>query len=213
MRAYFNVLCLCLACSSTFAQKPHFDVSIDCCTVLNELYKYMAVDDKYKCTSPDTRCASLKLMQLFVNTSATTMLAAKQQGSDIVFSLPDGVELASLLVYAFFGRSVSPAAGTEMQMWLSYDTNINRIKFEDSPCNFNKNVYTTLVLSSVILLMFFIAVQVVSDEKANKKTEVQQKASEAIAFPKSEHGVLTQRRDTQLIFRPVSHTSSLRFTM
>ena len=37
--------------------------------------------------------------------------------------------------------------------------------FENSSCDFNKNVYTVLVLASVVLLMFFVAVQVVKNEE------------------------------------------------
>jgi hypothetical protein len=110
MRVFCHVLWfMCLVVHSTLVQTAHVDVSIDCCIVLNELYRYMAVDDKYKCTSPDTHCASLKLMQMFLNTSATTMHTARHQGSNLVFAMPTGSDLTPLLVYAFFGRSVSPA--------------------------------------------------------------------------------------------------------
>ena len=35
-------------------------------------------------------------------------------------------------------------------------------------CDFNKNIYTTLVLASISLLMFFIGVQVVAEKKSKQ---------------------------------------------
>ena len=70
-------------------------------------------------------------------------------------------DLEDLFVFAFFGRIASPAESTEVDLWLSYDTKHELIVFEDSTCDYNRNVYKLLVLSSIILLMFFIGVQVV----------------------------------------------------
>jgi hypothetical protein len=48
-------------------------------------------------------------------------------------------------------------------MWLSYDAKLNKIRFEESECELNRNVYTTLILASLVLLMFFVAISVVSN--------------------------------------------------
>ena len=153
--------CAVLAlCSGAAAQHT---LTLDCCMVLNKLYAYMKVTDGYKCTGPDTGCASVKLMQQFVSHTKTAVhdSGMRTNGSDIVLSIPSNRNLEDLFVFAFFGRAASPAESTEVDLWLSYDTTNELIVFEDSTCDYNRNVYTLLVLSSMILLMFFIGVQVV----------------------------------------------------
>ena len=123
----------------------------------------MKVTDSYKCTSPDTGCVSVKLVQQFINHTKAVVHCSSMhtQGSDIVLSMQSNHNLEDLFVFAFFGRIASPAESTEVDLWLSYDTKHELIVFEDSTCDYNRNVYKLLVLSSIILLMFFIGVQVV----------------------------------------------------
>ena len=83
--------------------------------------------------------------------------------------MPSSSTLGDLLVFAFFGRAAAPSASTEVDLWLTYDTKHDKIVFEDSACNYNRNVYTLLVLSSIVLLMFFIGVQVVKNDAAEQK--------------------------------------------
>ena len=146
-------------------------LSLDCCTVLNQLYTYMKVADSYKCTGLDSSCASVKLVQLFVNHSRSSPhgIDMRAQGAEILVTNPSRSTLRDLLVFAFFGRAAAPSASTEVDLWLTYDTKHDKIVFEDSACNYNRNVYTLLVLSSIVLLMFFIGVQVVKNDAAEQK--------------------------------------------
>jgi hypothetical protein len=124
---------------------------------------------------------------------------------------------------------VSPAEITNIQLWVKYDSKQNRVRFEDSSCDFNKNVYATLVLSSIILLMFFIAVQVVSTEAAKKKLAEEAKSRNQ-PLPMSTVGFANPRQtedqtntlpltarqrvrvyDTQLVFRHAPRGNGLRF--
>ncbi len=101
-------------------------------------------------------------MQQYVNHTKPVVHGSSMhdQGSDIVLSMPSNHDLEDLFVFAFLGGAASPAESTEVDLWLSYDTKHERIVFEDSTCDYNRNVYTLLVLSSIVLLMFFIGVQV-----------------------------------------------------
>lgn len=171
-----------VAAQSTTAREPAtstpppeastITASVDCCAVLNELYRYMAVveGDRYKCVSPDARCPSLKLVRLFMNYTASTApgVSVQAQGPKLSVSMPQS-SVERLLVFAFFGRSASPSDSTDVEVWLSYDAKHDMIVFEDSTCDYNKNVYTLLVLSSIVLLMFFIGVQVVKNEETDRK--------------------------------------------
>jgi hypothetical protein len=164
---------LTLNCSMCVCAVVQHTLTLDCCTVLNQLYTYMKVTDAYKCTSPDTGCASVKLVQQLVNHTKAAMHGSSMhtQGSDIVLSMQSNHNLEDLFVFAFFGRIASPAESTEVDLWLSYNTKHKLIVFEDSTCNYNRNVYTLLVLSSIILLMFFIGVQVVRNNERNTEKD------------------------------------------
>lgn len=160
--------CLLAAAALAPAGAQSTQLTMDCCHVLNELYTYLAVVDsgRYSCSPPDTHCPSVKLVQLFMNHTRATVNGATvhAEGGNLIFSVPtDG--LGKLFVFGFFGRCASRADSSEMELWLSYDTKHNKIVFENSSCDFNKNVYTVLVLASVVLLMFFVAVQVVKNEE------------------------------------------------
>jgi hypothetical protein len=177
----------------------------------------MAVDDKFlPCTQGDERCTSLRLVQLFMQHTSTTLnqQQALVRGSDLVFHVPTDVALAPLLVFAFFGRSVSPADETDMDMWLSYDTKLNKIRFEDSTCDLNRNVYTTLVLASLVLLMFFIAVQVVAETEVTSAAPV---ASVPVAVAsRDENAAVKHARNAtssaHLVFKHLTPPPRLRFS-
>lgn len=164
------VTLVALACMPAGASAQQ-TVSLDCCTVLNHMYTYMKVADSYKCTGQDSGCASVKLIQLFVNHSRSSPhgIDMRAQGAEILVTMPSGSTLEDLLVFAFFGRAAAPSASTEVDLWLTYDTKHDKIVFEDSACNYNRNVYTLLVLSSIVLLMFFVGVQVVKNDAAEQK--------------------------------------------
>jgi hypothetical protein len=119
-------------------------------------------------------------------------------------------------VFAFFGRSVSPADETDTDMWLSYDTKLNKIRFEDSTCDFNRNVYTTLVLASLVLLMFFIAVQVVAETEVSSAAPVVSVAVPVATVSREENADAKQARNASasahLVFKHLTPAPRLRFS-
>ena len=177
-RGVLALACMLAAGALAPASAQSTQLTMDCCDVLNQLYTYLAVVDsgRYSCSPPDTRCPSVKLVQLFLNHTRATVpgATAHAEGGNLVFSMPSSAGLGKLLVFAFFGRCASRADSSDMELWLSYDTKHNKIVFEDSACDYNKNVYTGLVLSSIVLLMFFIAVQVLKNEEAANTTNTMQ---------------------------------------
>jgi hypothetical protein len=126
-----------------------------------------------------------------------------------VLSIPSNRDLEDLFVFSFFGRAASPAESTEVDLWLSYDKTHERIVFEDSTCDYNRNVYTLLVLSSIVLLMFFVGVQVVkNDETERNITSLQKELKET----KRSHP-LQSRSPEDMSYRPLRtvNLANLRF--
>jgi len=124
--------------------------------------------------------------------------------------MPVNADITPLLVFAFFGRSVSPADEKDLDMWLSYDTKLNKIRFEDSTCDLNRNVYTTLILASLVLLMFFIAVQVVAETDITGAVTTNPVATEhsTAAMPAK----ATNSMGAQIVFKHLTPPPRLRFS-
>jgi hypothetical protein len=125
MRVAMKCLCVLLGSCVAAAQNlnsTQVELVVDCCSVLQQIYTFMVVEDEYKACQPE-HCSSLKLMALFLhhtNTilqtesvlagspSGSSLAGVRAQGSDLVFSVPmKGMHVARLMVFTFFGRSGS----------------------------------------------------------------------------------------------------------
>jgi len=75
------------------------------------------------------------------------------------------MDVVSMGIFAFMGRSVATDTSMKsMTKWVSYDVQKDKFYMEDTACEINRDVYTILFLTSIILLIFFIAIQVQRDE-------------------------------------------------
>ena len=195
---------------------PSVAVTIDCCTLVKILYRYMSVDDKYlPCAPMDARCPSLRLIQLFMQHTSTTLNSGNPaivRDSNLVFTVPTDDSLAQMLVFAFFGRSVSPADESDTAMWLSYDAKLNKIRFEESECELNRNVYTTLILASLVLLMFFVAISVIANTDVSAATPTIPAAVQVATHKPQDVANSHDVKATHLLFCNFAEAPRLRFS-
>lgn len=158
-------------------------VGLACCDVLALLYTHMVVGDKLDMADCQRSCAADPLMRAFVNHTRVLLDPARARADGGVALAPpgqyvlsvgaDAAAWADLLVFSFLGRSVAPGDGQRGPYGLRYDPRGRTVTLEDSACEFHKGVYTFLVLCSVLLLMFFIGVQVVRDQGTKVRPEHQ----------------------------------------
>ena len=148
-----------------------------CCAILRELHKFVRERDESDC-STDANCNSLPIMLEFVKQTNSLLESNSVQvnGSHLMFSIPtENEHLYKLLVYSFLGRILheeqSQSDDYNTNKWMMFDSNRGTFQFQQSMCDFNKNIYTTLVLASISLLMFFIGVQVVAEKKSKQATK------------------------------------------
>ena len=194
-----------------------------CCAILRELHKFVRERDENDC-STDANCNSLPIMLEFVkqtNNLLNSTNSVQVHGSRLVFSIPtENEDLYKLLVYSFLGRILheeqSKSADYNTNKWMMFDSNSGTFQFQQSMCDFNKNIYTTLVLASISLLMFFIGVQVVAEKKSKQATKAMgPQAPEEDTFtqharafgPVTAHGCADQ-----LVFRQMSR-ANMRFKL
>ncbi len=155
---------------------------IDCCDMHKVLTSFMVpstgdhVNDDV-CRSQ--KCFDLKLVQLFVNHTRSMLngphssVASKPIESvrttethmEIVHSVLEQKAL-EVLVFAFLGRAVATEDGLRKEhMSLEYNSVTDTLSIRDSSCAIDKTIYSTIVVASIALLVFFIATQVVETEK------------------------------------------------
>ena len=162
--------------------------SIQCCEMLKVLTIYMVpstgdkVDDKVD-ESKLHECCTLKLVQLFVNhtrsmldrTDSVTSVANQHVETVRISKLKTHIEIIrsvlsdnaqAVLVFAFLGRAVAIEQGLRDEyMSLEYNILTDTLSVRDSACSIDKTIYSTMVVASIALLVFFIATQVVETEK------------------------------------------------
>jgi len=170
--------------STTPVPAPEQHFVLDCCRVLAELYTYMGQTAQYRCPADgvDANCHKVPLFRHF-NASTTAAIEGSRshvQGSQMHVYYPADSKLEHLLVLALFGRSASSASvSTKSEYWVRFDEKHGKVVFEQTACEYNKSVYSLLILSSISLLMFFIAVNVVNGvEMKQKMAELEKRNSE-----------------------------------
>jgi len=139
-------------------------------------------------------------------------------GSHLMFSIPtENEHLYKLLVYSFLGRILheeqSQSADYNTNKWMMYNSNSGTFQFQQSMCDFNKNIYTTLVLASISLLMFFIGVQVVAEKKSKQATKVMGPQEDTLIQQARAFGPVTAHGCAdKLVFRQMSR-ANMRFKL
>jgi hypothetical protein len=176
----FAFLCIaCLLTPSHAQQSNGFSVSVECCDVLQHIHKYL-VDKPTDRISTETcrkntkECVSYNLIKTFVKHTKVMLDPYNKQSpsrvevkdGSLVFVLSnETMDVVSMSIFAFMGRSVATDASMKsVTKWVSYDVQKDKFYMEDTVCEINKDVYTTLLLTSIILLIFFIDIQVQRDE-------------------------------------------------
>ena len=75
-------------------------------------------------------------------------------------------------LFAFLGRSMAvDMSMSDATKWISHDIQNDKFYLEDSACEINRDIYTTLLLFSILLLIFFIGVQVQNDIQQHEISE------------------------------------------
>jgi len=141
------------------------------------------------------RCSDLKLVEVFVQQSRVLLSPAAVQYVDahrIQINLTDTKpqKLLNLLALAFVGRQISVSdidVGSQVQ--LIYDIQTDRFNVNRPVCQYSKGIYNSMVLASVVLLIFFIAMQIIEQAKAQQTQEQQKQKQAPYASPPQNHKI------------------------
>lgn len=153
-------------------------VSIRCCDLLEKLGKYTihASGDQVPidlCKKKEEKCVTLNLIQLFLKQknaflkNSNTGTAVQTSNTEIVIDNKIILDNAlDLLVFSFLGLSVATQQGLfDQHMSLEYDSILDKLTVRDSACLVNKTVYSAIVMASIALVVFFIVMQIIEEQK------------------------------------------------
>jgi hypothetical protein len=161
-------------------------VSIQCCDLLEKLGKYTihASGDQVPmdlCKKKEEKCLTLNLIQLFLKQknaflkNSNTGNAVQTSNTEIVLDKGTILDNAlDLLVFSFLGLSVATQQGLfDQHMSLEYDSILDKLTVRDSACLVNKTVYSAIVMASIALVVFFIVMQIIEEQKTEQIIEEQ----------------------------------------
>lgn len=177
---------------------------VGCCQVWTQLNTYVVEKTGSElasstCEQRQDVCVDITLIKKFIAESNAVLpdsIRLADNGRDYVLnvsSTQEPMRVLNLFVWAFLGRTVSnPAINHEglQHRYLEYDIQNDELSVRTPSCEFNKAVYTAMVLVSVSLLMFLIGMQIVDRHHASKaKTDSADNsdAGNAVAVPVHGH--------------------------
>lgn len=191
---------------------------VGCCQVWTQLNTYVVEKTGSElasstCEQRQDVCVDITLIKKFIAESNAVLpdsIRLADDGKNYVLNVSDAqdpVVLLNLLVWAFLGRTVSnPTINHEglQHRYLEYDIQNDELNVRTPSCEFNKAVYTAMVLVSVSLLMFLIGMQIVDRHHASKaKTDAvdNSDAGNAVALPVHGHST-SVTKPTGAMLRP-----------
>ena len=178
------VLCLCNVMTATSASGAS-PMQVRCCDVWAELGEYTVEKtgsqlNAAKCEEQSAMCADINLVQRFVtqsNAALDGILSLNPEDAEFslnVNNVTDSEAMLRVLVWAFIGRTISrPDMNYDglKHTYLEYDIQKDTLQVRTPSCEFHKSIYTAMVLVSISLLMFLIAVQVVDNHTPAKSKD------------------------------------------
>lgn len=203
LRLQFLVLCLFYVCVPIVSTTT---MHVGCCQVWKQLNAYVVEKTGSEleistCEQRQEVCADITLIKKFIAESNAVLpgsIRLADNGRDYVLDVSSAREpevFLNLFVWAFLGRTVSnPAINHEglQHRYLEYNIQNDELSVRTPSCEFNKAVYTAMVLVSVSLLMFLIGMQIVDRHHASKaKTDAADNSNAGNPVALSVHGSST----------------------
>jgi hypothetical protein len=174
--AHVAFLCAALDYNTQTTATTETFWSINCCEIVNKLTLYAVEDSGDKgCAQP---CLELQVIKLFLRHTQSMLsqptgidafaVQTNASTSNILIN-PESLQRhsATLLVLALLGTASLPDNKQRERVSLQYDKALDIYSVNNSHCSTDKTVYSTIILASITILIFFVACQVVEHE--NKK--------------------------------------------
>jgi hypothetical protein len=161
-------------------------VSITCCDMLKTLTKYtvQSTGDSVESGCQDNECLKLQIVQLFMNHTKNQLggIAGMVIDTPYIKVSHEALKVHSktILVLALLGQASLPEKLRDEHISLEYNQALDVLLVKDSTCTTDKTIYSTIIIASIALLLFFIATNIIQSEQRMHST--QQKMENPAAF-------------------------------
>jgi hypothetical protein len=184
MRNRFGRVMLLACCGALAMGRGAYGqkLSIGCCELLDKLAKHTihSSGDQIptaNCKQKEDKCLTLNLIKLFLKQKNAFLQngnsgdAVEISNKTIVLNHDTIINNAlDLLVFSFLGLSVATQQGLfDEHLSLEYDSIMDKLTVRDSACAVNKTVYSTIVMASIALIVFFIVMQIIEEQKTKEQ--------------------------------------------
>jgi len=176
---YVIILCFMTPSLKAFENKtltPY--VQISCCAMLSTLTEYTVDstgDRVHESNCKNHECFKLQIVDLFVN-HTRVMLGDFVSTDDNYIKIENTSLLENsktTLVLALLGRASLPEKKIKQaHVSLEYNTALDTLSVKDSTCATDKTIYSTIIIASIALLLFFIATNIVNSQHENHAANV-----------------------------------------
>lgn len=158
----------------------HISWSVSCCSLwkaLNDFTIEKTGSELPSCTKQNIRCQDMNLIHKFI--SEIQVIVGKQNiklnNDNLNITLACDIQdnTVQLLALSVIGRVISKDNHAPVQ--LVYDTQYDKLTINRPTCEYSKSIYNSIVLASVVLLIFFIGMQVIEeDSKSSTPKQVEE---------------------------------------
>jgi len=150
-------------------------VQMTCCAMLETLTLYTVDstgDRVQKTNCQNHECFKLQIVELFLNHTKVMLGNSINSISidDNNIKIDNSLLLENsktTLVLALLGRASLPEKLKQSHISLEYNTALDTLSVKDSTCTTDKTIYSTIIIASIALLLFFIATNIVNSQKEN----------------------------------------------
>jgi len=161
-------------------------VSITCCDMLQTLTSYtvQSTGDSVGSGCQNDECLKLQIVKLFMNHTKSLLGGAAGMVIDTPYINVSRealkVHSKTILVLALLGQASLPEKLRDEHISLKYNQALDVLQVKDSTCTTDKTIYSTIIIASIALLLFFIATNIIESEQRMHST--QQKTENATDF-------------------------------
>ena len=152
-------------------------LALECCSMLKILSAYTVQaggdrTDETECYRNPGMCMRRRVITSFIAQTKTLLLSSGVSSNQTHILLQKSElfgAIENVLLLAWLGHVVSKGD-------IEFDASNNVLTVDDSKCSMDKTIYSTIVVASISLLVFFIASQVIEKETTKATTAASQQA-------------------------------------
>ena len=198
------VVSVCIFVLETKAEVPgNVTWSVPCCDLWVAMSQFTIEKTGMRFTSDKTAmqlgaceeqkltCKDMKIIHIFIEQIQVILGKAniQQKNDHLKITLPSSIndDIMQMLALSVIGRVIGvPDFFPEAAVQLVYDTQYDKLSIQRPTCEYSKSIYNSIVLASVVLLIFFIGMQVI-ERDFETQTRTSEKQSPTLPENQSSH--------------------------